>query len=105
VVNRAEYEFHHHAPELIKAGGTPAQVDALRALDHTEPDTKVFDTTERAVIRFTIESTRGVEVPEAAFTAVRTALGEDRKVVELTGVVAAYNMVSRVLVALGVEPE
>jgi len=29
----------------------------------------------------------------------------DRQTVELVGVVAAYNMVSRFLVALGVEPE
>src|SRR6185436_18959263 len=26
VLNEAEYEFHHHAPEFLKAGGTPEQV-------------------------------------------------------------------------------
>ena len=102
VVNGADYEFHHHAPELVKAGGTQEQAEALRALD---PDAEVFDATEAAVIRFTIESTGDVEVTRATFSAVRAALADDRKVVELTGVVAAYNMVSRVLVALGVEPE
>jgi alkylhydroperoxidase family enzyme len=104
VVNRAQYEFHHHAPELVKAGGTPAQVEALHALDGKQADATAFDAAERAVIRFTVELTREVEVSDATFAAVKQALS-DRQVVELTGVVAAYNMVSRVLVALGVEPE
>jgi alkylhydroperoxidase family enzyme len=32
-------------------------------------------------------------------------LPDDRHVVEIVGVIATYNMVSRFLVALGVEPE
>ncbi|HTT39856.1 MAG TPA: carboxymuconolactone decarboxylase family protein [Burkholderiales bacterium] len=104
-LNHAEYEFHHHAPELAKAGATQAQVDALSRLDTQEPDASLFDATERAVIRFTVEMTRDVRVTDATFSAVRAALGNDRLVVELTGVVAVYNMVSRVLVALDVQPE
>ena len=104
-LNGAQYEFHHHAPELLKAGGTQAQVDALRRLQTQEPDASLFDAIERAVIRFTIEMTRDVRVTDATFSAVRAALRDDRLVVELAGVVAAYNMVSRLLVALDVEPE
>jgi alkylhydroperoxidase/carboxymuconolactone decarboxylase family protein YurZ len=29
ILNRAEYEFFHHAPELLKAGGTQQQVDEI----------------------------------------------------------------------------
>ena len=105
VVNDAEYEFHHHAPELLKAGGTQAQVDALRSVAQVDPDPKVFDAAERAAIRFTVQLTADAEVDDATFASVRNALGNDRQVVELTSVVAAYNMVSRVLVALGVEQE
>jgi alkylhydroperoxidase family enzyme len=36
---------------------------------------------------------------------VRATLPDHQQVVELVGVIAAYNMVSRFLVALGVEPE
>jgi alkylhydroperoxidase family enzyme len=36
---------------------------------------------------------------------MQSALQSDQLVVELVGVVATYNMVSRFLVALGVEPE
>jgi alkylhydroperoxidase family enzyme len=36
---------------------------------------------------------------------VNDALQNDRHLVELIGVIATYNMVSRYLVALGIEPE
>jgi alkylhydroperoxidase family enzyme len=52
----------------------------------------------------TIEMTRQVRVADATFAAVRAVLGE-QATVELVAVIAAYNMVSRFLVALGVEPE
>ena len=48
--------------------------------------------------------TRKVRVDDATFAAVRESLGE-QQTVELVGVIAAYNMVSRFLVALGVDPE
>jgi len=49
--------------------------------------------------------TRSVEVADATFAAARSALGDDRRLVELIGTIASYNMVSRVIVALGIEPE
>ena len=48
--------------------------------------------------------TRQVAVGDGTFEAVHAALG-DRETVELVGVIATYNMVSRFLVALGIEPE
>ena len=57
-----------------------------------------------AALQLTIEMTRAVRVSEATFAAVRAELGE-QEAVELVAVIAAYNMVSRFLVALGVEPE
>jgi alkylhydroperoxidase family enzyme len=105
VLNGAEYEFHHHAPEFMKAGGTAAQVEALRNFEAAANETAIFDAAERAVIRLTLEMTREVQVSDSSFAAVKSALPDDRGVVELVGVIAAYNMVSRFLVALGVEPE
>lgn len=108
VLNGAEYEFQHHAPEFIKAGGTPAQVDALRRLiaeDAQEGERDLFDADERAAIQLTVEMTRAVQVQDATFSAVRAALLSDRLVVELVGVIATYNMVSRFLVALEIDPE
>jgi len=102
-LNGAEYEFHHHAPEFLAAGGSAAQLAALRAPDQ-EAVSASFSETERAVLLLTIESTRAVAISESTFNEVRAKLGE-RKTVELVAVVAAYNMVSRFLVALEIEPE
>jgi alkylhydroperoxidase family enzyme len=105
VLNGAEYEFHHHAPEFMNAGGSDAQVRALRFPEIAATDAALFDATERAALRLTIEMTRNVQVSDATFDAVREALHDERAVTELVGVIATYNMVSRFLVALGVEPE
>jgi alkylhydroperoxidase family enzyme len=101
-LNGAEYEFIHHAPEFVAAGGTKAQVDALRHPERARRD--VFDARSAMALQLTIEMTRQVHVADETITAVRSALGETATV-ELVAVIAAYNMVSRFLVALGVEPE
>lgn len=105
VLNAAEYEFVHHVPEFIKAGGTAAQVEALRNFETATNESPLFGDAERAVIRLLVEMTRGVRVSDSTFVAARNALPDDQSMVELVGVIAAYNMVSRFLVALGVEPE
>lgn len=105
VLNGAAYEFGHHAPEFIKAGGNAQQVEAMQRSETLGKDFSLFDSSERAAILLTIEMTRQVEVSDATFAAVRAALPNEQHVVELVGVIAAYNMVSRILVALGVEPE
>src|SRR5229473_3057014 len=62
----AEYEFHHHAPEFEKAGGSAAKVAALDNPDAagTSP---LFDALEQNVIRYALASTRAVKVSDALF--------------------------------------
>ena len=104
--NGAPYEFHHHAPVLLAAGGSAAQVETLGDVDAAlERTDAVFDAAERATLRLAVEMTRSVQVADATFDAARAALGDDALVVELVATIAAYNMVSRVIVALGIEPE
>ena len=105
MLNGAEYEFHHHAPEFMRAGGTAEQVKALQWIDQPACDLSMFEAAERVAIQLTIEMTRNVRVTDATFAAVRAVLQNEQHVVELIGVIATYNMVSRFLVALGVEPE
>jgi len=104
VVNRAEYEFIHHAPELLSAGGTQAQVDALRDPDQAALDQALFNQDERDVIALTLDMTRSVAVRPGLIEALNARLGEQHTV-ELVATIASYNMVSRLLIALGVEPE
>lgn len=105
VLNGAEYEYIHHAPLYVRDGGTQAQAEALRDMDRAANDTTLFDAADRAVLKMTIESTRHVKVSDATFAEARAAFPDDRLVFELVTVIAAYNMVSRILVAVGVEPE
>jgi alkylhydroperoxidase family enzyme len=105
VINGAEYEFVHHAPELLEAGGTQAQVGALRDIDNAVNDTRLFNAAERAALRLTIEMTRSVKVTDSTFAAARAVLPDERQLFELITTIAAYNMVSRILVAIDVQPE
>ena len=105
LLNRADYEYRQHAPVFLQAGGLAEQLDALDRIGGADFDPTAFDAQERAVIALTTEMTRTVEVSPATTDAVRAAFAIDRHVVEIVGVIATYNMVSRFLVALGVEPE
>ena len=48
--------------------------------------------------------TRQVKVSDATFARARAVLGSDQKMFELVGVIAAYNMVARILVTMQLEP-
>jgi alkylhydroperoxidase family enzyme len=105
VLNRADYELLQHAPEWLAAGGTPGQLDRLADFEAALQDAVLFSEAERAVLQLTLEMTRNVQVSNACFQRVQRALDSTQAVVELVGVVAAYNMVSRFLEALQVQPE
>lgn len=100
------YEMHHHTPEFLKAGGTQAQLDLLlRDVTQAAGDAAMFDASERAVLRLALQMTRNVQVSDETFAATRAALPDERQMVELVGVIAAYNMVARFIVALDIQPE
>lgn len=101
--NRAEYEWSQHAPEFLAAGGSQAQLDALVDIEKA-PDSAAFSQLERLVLKLTGEMTRDIEVCQPTMNALRSHL-PDREIAEIVGVIAAYNMVSRFLVALAVGPE
>ncbi len=104
-INHADYEFHHHAPLFLKAGATQAQTDALRDPVRALADHSLgFDAKDRAALAMSIELTRDVAISDATFAAAKALLNE-QELVELVAVIGAYNMVSRFLVAFGVEPE
>ena len=102
-ITGAEYEFTHHWPEYVRAGGR----DELRKL-LDDPDKRTgdpaFTDDERLAIRYAIAMTRSVRVPEALFEQMRRRFSS-AEIVELTAAIAAYNMVARFLVALEVENE
>jgi len=105
----ASYEYHHHAPDFLAAGGSQAELDALQRLVQAgEPRTSAadpaLDVLEQLVVRYAAQMTLDVRVEDALFDALRQHL-DTTQLVELTSAIATYNMVARFLVALGVTPE
>lgn len=104
----AHYEYHHHAPDFLAAGGTQAQLDALNAFVQADPRGIPSDPSlgevEQLVIRYAAQMTLDVQVSDAVFDALRQHFDETQ-IVELTSAIATYNMVARFLVALGITPE
>ncbi|KAF3349029.1 Metacaspase-1 [Verticillium dahliae VDG2] len=108
VVNRAWYEWMHHAPLAVGAGVPQAAMDWLKgqAGDLAEPSvaaegTDLFGEGQWAALLLADEMTRNVQVSDETFAKVKGLFGE-REVVELVATVACYNCVSRFLVALDV---
>ncbi len=104
----ADYEYQHHTPDFLAAGGTPEQLQALH--QHIKTDSRLapvhpsLDTIETIVIQYAAQMTLEVKVSDSVFAALRQHLGTT-EIVELTSAIATYNMVARFLVALGVMPE
>lgn len=97
VLNGAEFEWRVHKPAYLDAGGTEAKCDALRA-DGIPP---IFDDAEATLLALTDQSTRQVQVDAEVIEKLKALFGE-QQTVEAVATVAAYNMVSRFLVALSI---
>ena len=104
-MSRADYESHQHAALLIAAGGSDAQVAALGDVGAASTDATLFDDAERAVLALALDSTRDVAIRPNTMAALHAAFSPPEEVLELMMIVAAYNLVSRVLIGLGIEVE
>jgi alkylhydroperoxidase family enzyme len=106
LITGAQYEYHHHAPDYLAAGGSRAGLDALaayvRAGGDALPDGLAGD--EALVAQYAAQMTRNVAVDDALFAKLKQRF-DTTELVEITAAIAAYNMVARFLVALGVAPE
>lgn len=98
VLNRAGFEFDAHAPVARKVGVADAKIEAVREWPATRA---LFAPDEQLVLELTDAMTRDIVVPEALMDRLRSRF-DARGVVEIVATVAAYNMVSRFLVALNI---
>ncbi len=99
----ADYEFHHHWPEYVRAGGDDRLKPRIQDPDSAATDT-AFSADERLAIRYATTMTRDVRVPDSLFALLKARF-TPTELVELTAAIATYNMVARFLVALEVEDE
>ena len=101
ILNNVEYVIRAHGPAYaLKEGLTPEQVAALSDWQPSD----LFDEKQRTLLAYTDAVTRDIDVPDAVFAEVRQHFSE-RQVVELTMLISAYNMLTRFLKALKVDPE
>lgn len=104
VLNEADYEWAQHERVFVEVGGTPEQMTAMRDPDAALVDMERFDDAERTTLALTYEMTRDLVVTDETMRRVRDLL-PDAQVVELIGTIAGYNMVSRFILATGLEVE
>ncbi len=101
----AHYEYHHHAPDFLAAGGAQSDLDALNAFVASQcADTTGLGADQALVVRYAAQMTQQIKVDSALFDQLRQRFGTT-ELVELTAAIAAYNMVARILVALEITPE
>jgi alkylhydroperoxidase family enzyme len=100
LLNGASYEYQVHVPFALREGVTQAQLDTL---DRWE-DSGTLTPAQRAVLAYTDAMTRDIHVPDAVFETLRGHFSQ-REIVELTATIGGYNLVSRFLEALAVDPE
>lgn len=100
-LNGAPYEAAQHAPIALREGLSEAQLAALPAWGEAAA---LFSPVQQAALSLADTMTRSVQVEAAHMAGVRALLGE-RQTVELVGVIAAYNMVSRFLQALQIHED
>lgn len=106
-VNGAWYEWGHHAPLALEAGVGEAAMERMKTetgpvgLDEEGGATRYegLSDSQWAAVVLADEMTRNVKVADGTFARVKELFGE-RATVELVATVAAYNCVSRFLVAL-----
>ena len=119
VLNGADYEWEQHIPSLQEAGVGERAVAEIRNRkawqgwigedvdsvaeegDTQRDDYGGLNELQRAVLAYTDAMTIGVRVSDDIFAQLKNRI-DDRHVVEITATVAAYNCVSRFLVALDV---
>ena len=100
VINGASYEYDQHMPFALKAGISQAQIDALPQWRNST----LFDAKQRAVLDYAECMTRNVHVSDDIFAPIGAHF-DSRQVVELTATIGGYNLVSRFLEALKIDPE
>ena len=102
----AQYEYHHHAPDYLAAGGSQATLDALAAWVRAGAAERPSDMSadEALVARYAAEMTRTVRIDDELFAQLQQRF-VTTELVEITAAIATYNMVARFLVALGISPE
>ncbi len=91
VLSNSSYEWGNHGANMIRRGATQEQLDALVA---RQPDSDVFNGTEKLVLKFTTEVTLDGKPTEETLTAMAQQFTA-RQITELVFGICGYMMNSR----------
>lgn len=101
ILNNVEYVKRAHGPSYaLKEGLTPEQVSEITDWQSSN----LFNDKQRALLAYTDAMTQQIEVADDLFGEIRKHFSE-RQTVELTMLIGTYNMFTRVLQALKIDPE
>ena len=98
---RGAYMLRQHVPKLAHADGV-SEAECAALADWQASN--LFAPAERAALAYADAMTRDIEVPDEVFEPLRKHYRE-RQIVELTVLIATYNMLTRILQALQVDLE
>lgn len=106
LITGAHYEYHHHAPDFLAAGGSQAELDALHVFVQAPAGVESAGLIgeEALIARYASQMTRNVKVDDDLFDQMKASF-DTTDLVEITMAIATYNMVARLLVAFEVTPE
>jgi 4-carboxymuconolactone decarboxylase len=95
VLNHAPYEFAAHVEHAQKAGVSEEKIHAVKVLSIST----IFTQREQLVLELADAMTQHIDVPEPLFERIAQHY-KGKELLDLCITIGAYNMVSRVLVAL-----
>ncbi len=102
-LNGCDYVWKVHETQYAApAGVTPEEIDAMRGPGTVKAG--AFDARGHALLAYVDAMTRDVAVTDGTFGTLREHFSE-RETVDATVLIAAYNMHTRVLMALGIQSE
>jgi AhpD family alkylhydroperoxidase len=103
-VNGCHYCLERHAVAGAKAGLTAPQVESILAKTGEPADSPAFNDSEKVLIRYSQELTRGISASGETIGAMK-AIFDEAEFLEITFVVATANLFNRLADGLAVELE
>lgn len=100
ILNDAPYEFAQHVSEALKEGVTQIQIDEIKNWQGSNS----FDEQQKTVLAYTDAMTTLIQVPDSVYSKLSIWFN-NQEIVELTALIAGYNMVSRFLEALKISTD